>query len=308
MVHGILVVDKPAGITSHDVVARARRRLGIRKIGHAGTLDPDATGVLVLCVGDATRLLEYVSAAEKAYDGEVVFGRATDTDDASGRVVTSASARHLRVEAVQAAARRFVGGYDQRVPAYSAVHIDGQRAYERARRGEAMQLPLRRVQITNLEVVSFTAGDEARAWFRVVCSTGTYIRSLCRDWGEALGLPAHMGALRRTRSGRFDLGQAVQLSEWENAADPARALLPMEEAVAALPHLRLRDEQCQRLAHGQAVPLPPGMDVGTAEAAGDVAVMAADGSLLAVGRVHREAGRSWIRPRKVFWKKGVPCK
>ncbi|MCL6626463.1 MAG: tRNA pseudouridine(55) synthase TruB [Alicyclobacillus shizuokensis] len=308
MVHGILVVDKPPGMTSHDVVARVRQRLGTRKVGHAGTLDPDATGVLVLCVGDATRLLEYVSAADKAYEGEVVFGRATDTDDASGLVVASASARQLRVEAVEAAARRFVGGYDQRVPAYSAVHIDGQRAYERARRGEALQLPLRRVQISKLEVVSFTPGDEARAWFRVVCSTGTYVRSLCRDWGQALGLPAHMGSLRRTRSGRFDLTQAVRLSEWENAADPARALLPMEEAVAALPRLCLGGGQGQRLVHGQAVPLPPDMDLGTAEAAGDVAVMASDGSLLAVGRVHREAGRGWVRPRKVFWKKGVPCK
>jgi tRNA pseudouridine55 synthase len=325
MCHGVLVLDKPRGMTSHDVVARVRRRLGTRKVGHAGTLDPDATGVLVLCIGDATRLAAYLTAADKEYEGRVIFGIATDTDDASGEVTARASAAALRRDQVEAAGERFVGGYEQTVPAYSAVHIDGRRAYDLARRGANLELPKRRVEIHRLELHSFSPGETAWADFTVACSKGTYIRALCRDWGAALGLPAHMGALRRIRSGRFHIGQALALADFEAMADPKAALLPMTADVVDLPRVVLDGRACQRLAQGQAVrlyPAPPLWDVEKAETVSarvdnsatarqstanedpEVAVCTTDGQLVAVAVcAAADNNAAWIRPRKVFWKK-----
>ncbi|WP_026962060.1 tRNA pseudouridine(55) synthase TruB [Alicyclobacillus herbarius] len=316
MIDGVLVIDKPAGMTSHDVVSRVRRRLHTRKVGHAGTLDPDATGVLVLCVGDATRLIEYAVAAEKEYVGEVVFGQATDTDDASGSVTDVMDATRLEQPAVEAAAAEFVGGYDQRVPAYSAVHIEGQRAYQLARRGEVPDLPVRHVDILEFQVLAFFPGPVGRAVFRVVCSKGTYIRALCRDWGERLGFPAHMGSLRRTRSGSFSLQDAVSLAAWEELDQPADALQPMASAVSMLPQVCLAPSLCTRLAHGQAIAVADTVAVDAlAENRGlnlrqddEVAVFAACGDLAAVARLTEREGRPWLQPRKVFWKKGHACK
>lgn len=320
---GILVVDKPAGMTSHDVVGRVRRVLGTRRVGHAGTLDPDATGVLVVCVGEACRLVEYLGADQKTYEASVVFGTATDTDDAAGQVLRVTSVPLLTGTDVREAARQFLGTQLQRTPRVSAVHVNGRRAYERARAGEDFDVPVREVIIHSLEVFSLASGDTATACFRVTCSKGTYIRALCRDWGAALGVPAHMGTLRRVQSGTFSIGDAVPLEEWAVSSHPDSVLLPMSVAVQALPALTLADEGCTKLAMGQSLTLDAedssralsrqhagsgGREDTAAQpflesSPGPAAAFAADGSLAAVVEVNRLPAGLLVAPKKVFWKK-----
>jgi tRNA pseudouridine55 synthase len=299
-VSGVLVIDKPSGMTSHDVVARVRKTLKTRKVGHAGTLDPDVTGVLVLCIGDATRLIEYLSANEKVYEGRTVFGIATDTDDASGNIVRVASAAHLTEEIIKQAAKRFLGDTLQAVPAYSAVHIAGKRAYELARMGEAFERPVRQIHIESLDVWGFIPGERAEVSFRVRCSKGTYVRALCRDWGDAVGVPAHMSMLRRIQAGQFSIEDAIPLSEWASLEHPERCLLPMSEAVRGLPALYVSQDQAERLAHGQSLLVDDGCQEGT------VAVFLEDvGELVAMCQFFKARDRGRVVPRKVFWKKGT---
>lgn len=283
-------------MTSHDVVARVRRKLGTRRVGHAGTLDPDATGVLVLCIGSATRLLEYIVADHKVYRGSAVFGQATTTDDASGEIVAEASAEHLQRAAVERALASFVGTTTQRVPAYSAVHIDGIRAYERARRGEAVVTPTRTITIETAKVLDFVPGVRAQAEFVLACSKGTYIRAVCRDWGEVLGVPAHMGTLRRMQSGQFDISAALPLGEWEQSSHPDGALLPESEAVRSLPRIELGDAYLMALTQGKQIPA----HCATVET---IAVFSERGELAAIGTTAARDGQVWIQPKKVFWKR-----
>lgn len=299
-ISGILVIDKPSGMTSHDVVARVRRTLKTRKVGHAGTLDPDVTGVLVLCIGNATRLLEYLSADEKVYEGRVVFGVATDTDDASGNIVRIGSAAHLTEEIIKDAANQFLGDTLQAVPAYSAVHIDGKRAYELARMGETFELPVRRIHIESLDVWAFVPGERAEVSFRVRCSKGTYVRALCRDWGDAVGVPAHMSMLRRIQSGQFSIADAIPLGEWESLAHPEHCLLPIREALRGFPTIFVTHEQAERLAHGQS------LLVSSRGTEGTVAVMLKEvGELVAMCQFISARDKGRLVPRKVFWKKGT---
>ncbi|WDL99266.1 tRNA pseudouridine(55) synthase TruB [Alicyclobacillus sp. ALC3] len=321
---GVLIVDKPTGMTSHDVVGRVRRVLQTRRVGHAGTLDPDATGVLVVCVGDACRLVEYLSADDKVYEATIVFGASTDTDDAAGRVLREASAEKLSRTDVETAAQRFIGKLQQRVPRVSAVHIGGRRAYELAREGEDFDAPVREVVVSDIEVLGFVAGVRATAQLRVDCSKGTYIRALCRDLGEALDVPAHLGALRRLRSGRFTVEQAMPLDVWQNTAMPDSALLPLALAADALPQMRLPDAWCERLAMGQTVRIPtrfwPGeggergeslpQEQRTTVAAGPMgtrltaAVFSETTSeLAAVAEVAWQVQELTVAPKKVFWKR-----
>ncbi len=206
--HGLVVVDKPGGLTSHGVVARVRRLAGTRKVGHAGTLDPMATGVLVLGVGRATRLLGHLMLTEKAYDATILLGRSTTTDDAEGEVVAEHDVSGLTEEAVRRELARFVGEIDQVPTAVSAIKVDGRRAYERVRAGEEVVLKSRRVTVHELEVVEM-ALPEVRV--RMRCSSGTYVRAIARDLGDALGVGGHLTALRRTAVGPFDLAQARTL-------------------------------------------------------------------------------------------------
>ncbi|MDQ0189271.1 tRNA pseudouridine(55) synthase TruB [Alicyclobacillus cycloheptanicus] len=299
-VSGVLILDKPKGLTSHDVVARVRRVLGTRRVGHAGTLDPDATGVLVVCVGDATRLAEYVAADEKSYDGTVVFGISTDTDDAAGRVLAQASAAQLTEEQVAAAAERLTGVQSQTAPRVSAVHVQGKRAHELVRAGQAFEAPVRTVVIRSLLVHSFQPGELATAAFSVTCSKGTYVRALCRDWGAALGLPAHMGALRRTRSGVFSIDDATPLEVWEASERPAKALLPPVAALQEMPKVVIDHDTCMKLARGQSVRHSAARDVpdGTLCAA-----VTSDGQLAAIAEVSGAGASGYLAPKKVFWKK-----
>jgi tRNA pseudouridine55 synthase len=303
MTHGILIIDKPLGMTSHDVVGRVRKLLGTRKVGHAGKLDPEASGVLVVCVGDATRLLEYLTANHKAYEALVAFGASTDTDDASGRVLNQQSAAALTESAVQEALPAFTGDIVQQVPIFSAVHIDGERAYDMARRGEMFEAPSRIVHIHELTLCSFEPGDTALAKLSVECSKGTYIRSLARDLGRHIGIPAHLAALRRTSSGAFHIESAISLETLGGLADPSRALLPMEIGVQDLPRVRVDEREQQRLAVGQTIPLTTAAMSRDAETGAIAAAMTTDGQLVAVGTVTVADGVNSFIPRKVFWKK-----
>jgi tRNA pseudouridine55 synthase len=290
LVGGVLVVDKPAGPTSFEVVRRVRSALGAAKAGHTGTLDPAATGVLAVCVEDGVKLQQWLVAGDKAYEALVAFGAATATQDAEGRVVEERDASALERDAVAAALPRFVGELEQLPPMFSAVRVGGRRLPEAARAGEEVPRAPRRVRVDALELLAFTPGPRATARIAIRCGKGTYVRTLAVDLGQALGVPAHLAALRRTAAGPFSLAQAIPLAEAE-ALDPAalRArLLPPEEALAFLPALRLTAEQARAVGHGQTLPLAA---IGPV-----VRALSPEGQLVAL----LEPSGSGARPIRVF--------
>ena len=242
---GLLVVDKPPGWTSHDVVGRCRRLAGTRKVGHAGTLDPMATGVLVLGVGRATRLLGHLALTDKAYDATVRLGATTVTDDAEGDVVEVRDASAVPDEAVLEGMAALTGPISQVPSAVSAVKVDGVRAYARVRAGEHVELAARSVVVSRFELLA-RRGDDLDV--RVECTSGTYVRALARDLGAALGVGAHLTALRRTRVGPFDLAHARTLEQHAEQL----ALVPLDEAVAAsFPRRELDHEEALALSYGK---------------------------------------------------------
>jgi tRNA pseudouridine55 synthase len=247
---GILVVDKTAGVTSFDAVALARRALGLRRVGHAGTLDPPATGVLPLLVGEATKLTPYLMDHDKEYVAAVRFGLTTDSLDLSGRVLTTAAVAGLSREHLEAACRAFVGRIVQIPPMYSAVHHEGQRLYELARLGVEVERTPREVVVTSIVVEE--VGD-ATATLRVVCGKGTYIRVLAADLGAVLGCGAALARLTRTRVGPFTLRTAVSWSDLAHGRQTALRgrLLPMDAALAEWPAARLDVDRARRFCHGQ---------------------------------------------------------
>lgn len=246
---GLVVVDKAPGMTSHDVVARVRRLAGTRKVGHAGTLDPMATGVLVLGVDRATRLLGHLMLTEKSYDATVRLGASTTTDDAEGEVVATHATGGVHEDDVRTELARFVGDIEQVPTAVSAIKVDGQRAYARVRAGEQVELKARPVTVHDL-VVHDVALPDVRISVR--CSSGTYIRAMARDLGAALGVGGHLTALRRTAVGSFDLSVARTLEEL--AGD--FAVVPIAEAArACFPALDLTDEQATDVRFGRALDL-----------------------------------------------------
>jgi tRNA pseudouridine55 synthase len=276
-VDGLVVVDKPNGCTSHDVVGRLRRVFGQRRVGHAGTLDPDATGVLLVGLGRATRLLRFLQETSKTYRGTVVFGVATDSLDASGAVLDRVAMRLTR-EQVEAAAAGFIGTSEQIPPMVSAIKIDGRRLHELARAGVEVERPPRPIRIDRFAVESFTDGAYPEAGVVVDCSSGTYIRSLAADLGVALGGFAHLRDLRRLRVGAFDETMARTLPDIE--ADPDAAVLAPADAMRALPRLPVAGEEQRAVCHGAvfaAAALPAAGD-----APGPFAVVDTDGTLLAV--------------------------
>ncbi|MCS7040958.1 MAG: tRNA pseudouridine(55) synthase TruB, partial [Caldilineales bacterium] len=245
---------KPSGPTSHDVVAAVRRGTGEKRVGHAGTLDPPATGLLVLLLGAATRLSEYLLAKDKRYLARVRFGQTTNTYDATGEVTAVSEAIPSR-EQVEAALAAFRGAIRQRPPAFSAIKRGGQRAYTLARRGATVELEPRPISIHQLSIVDWSPPECS---LDVTCSAGTYIRSLAHDLGQALGCGAFLAALRRTASGHFRLEDAVTLDNLKAAfaaGDWRRYLLPMDAALPDWPEVRLTEAETQRVLHGGAVPL-----------------------------------------------------
>jgi tRNA pseudouridine55 synthase len=291
---GILNLDKPAGWTSHDVVAWVRRVLSEKRVGHAGTLDPMATGVLLVCVGQATRVVEYLTAGQKVYRAEAQLGVTTDTYDADGQVTATAPIPTLTAADLSSALAGFVGEIQQRPPAYSAIKQDGEAAYRKARRGEAVELPARPVTIHGIELLDWDPAA-AKLSIEVTCGPGTYIRSLTYDLGLALGCGAVLTRLTRTRSSQFAIEDAVDLDTLANAArsgDLARHLHPIVMALQKLTRVPVDAEQVARLIHGQFLPCPtpPEVETGYAVDAEDAvsAILAYDASLAA-----------W-RPNKVF--------
>lgn len=267
-VAGVAVVDKPAGWTSHDVVARARRLLGTRRVGHSGTLDPDATGVLVLGVGPATRLLRFLTALPKSYVGEIVLGVETDTLDAAGGVTAVHDMARVEPAQVAAAAALFVGEIDQVPPMVSAVRVGGRRLHELARAGIEVEREPRRVNVYRFEVAPTTEPGVYRA--EVDCSSGTYVRVLAADLGAALGGGAHLRALRRTAVGPFTEAEARPVDDL--------VLLPVAEALRGHPSVRIGVDLAVRVVNGAV------LDPAELGVAGDGpwAVLDADGELLAV--------------------------
>ncbi len=277
---GILLVDKPSGMTSHDVVSRARRALGTRKVGHAGTLDPMATGLLLLGVDSSTRLLTYLVGLDKQYSATIRLGEATDTDDAEGQVVATADASGVSRASIETHLADLRGPIQQVPSSYSAIKVDGRRSYDRARAGEEVVLAARAVTITRFDVL-----DERREGavidldVVVGCTSGTYIRALARDLGAALGVGGHLTALRRDSIGPFPLSDAVAI----DAIDAPSLRRPLEVAAQLFPTVEL-DEQAQiDLTNGKRVALdavdapvvaaatPDGRLVGLVELSGGVA-------------------------------------
>lgn len=292
---GVVVVDKPAGITSHDVVADLRRVYGTRRVGHAGTLDPMATGVLAVCVGPATRIAEYLAATGKEYVAGFVFGLETDTEDTTGTETARRDASALTETVVRNALETFVGEIEQVPPMVSAVHHQGRRLYELAREGKHVERAPRPVRIHEIALESFATGELARATVRVRCSSGTYIRTLAADVGRRLGTGGAMERLCRTRVGGLSLDEAhtpAALAAMREAGAERGALRPIAAALTGWPMFRLDEPTLCRIAHGQPTAAP---DSGADEGALAVA-LDAQGCAVAICRV--TAGM--LHPHRVF--------
>lgn len=249
MINGIINILKPTGISSHDVVGRVRRIYGMKKVGHAGTLDPLAAGVLPVYLGQATRLIEYGGNEIKTYHAEFQFGIATDTEDITGEVVATSPIPTLDTVGVSRLLEQFKGTIDQTPSRYSAVSVNGVKAYKLARQHVNFTLPSRPVTIYHLELLTYYDGTGV---LDVTCSKGTYIRSLIRDLGEAAGSCACMRYLVRVRAGIFDISEAVTLEELE--ANPEAFVLPMDAGIQEIPAIVLQETDCRFLLQGRAVP------------------------------------------------------
>jgi len=284
---GLLVVDKPAEWTSHDVVARVRRLAGTRKVGHAGTLDPMATGVLLLGIGRATRLLGHLALADKSYDATIRLGQATTTDDAEGEVLSTTDVGALTRDVVDRAAEPLRGDILQVPSKVSAIKIDGQRAYKRVRSGEDVTIPARPVHVERLDITDVRVVDDfLDVDVHVDCSTGTYIRALARDLGDALEVGGHLTMLRRTRVGSVDEQRAHRLDELAELASDDLPYLTLDEAARMFFDWHVvKEDQVAAVRNGRAVHVR--LRPETAEAAGDpVAVLAPDGTFLALYEQH----------------------
>ena len=296
---GILNINKATGMTSHDVVARVRKLLKQRRVGHAGTLDPTASGVLPICVGQGTRVAEYLSESGKAYLAEIVFGVVTDTYDVEGAILRTADAADLTLARIEQALPHFLGKQQQVPPRYSAIKIQGQPAYKRTRAGEEVALEPRPIEITKLEI---TAWESPRLTLAVECSKGTYIRSLAYDLGEYLACGAHLGGLARTRSGPFSLEESITLETLAEAIDEdtvARYLHPADEAIQHYPAIILDEPAVERVLHGNAFPdTSDSLDAPLAKHSKIARVYATDRHFLAIAEWDTE--RQVWQPTKVF--------
>jgi len=290
---GILLIDKPTGWTSHDVVAKARRITGQRRIGHTGTLDPMASGLLVLCLGRATRLVEYLTGHDKRYRGTITLGQTTTTDDAEGDVVSKRSVPPMTGSDVEVALAGFRGAIEQRPPAFSALKVDGKRAYSLARAGADVHLPSRPVIIHEISGALVSATEIV---LTVHCSTGTYVRSLARDLGEVLGCGAHLSALRRLSAGNFRIEDADSLAQVESAIEAGELedlVLPADEGVIEFQAAILGSEGAAAIANG--VAWRP--RAGALRGADRLRIYGHDGAFVGVGSL---SSSGEIRASKVF--------
>jgi tRNA pseudouridine55 synthase len=280
---GFAIVDKPAGMTSHDVVGRARKQLSERRIGHAGTLDPDATGVLLLGIGRATRLLQFLSGCDKTYVADIELGTETDTLDAAGVVTATHDMRSVTADQVVAAVAQFVGDIDQVPPMVSAIRIDGRRLHELAREGIEIERPARHVHVDRFDIEPL-GGLVFRA--EIDCSSGTYIRSLAADLGRALGGGAHLRTLRRTRVGRFGIDEACALDSLE--------VRPMIDAMRGSAAVAVADPMVALIRNGRVFARD---ELGVGDGDGPWSVVSSSGELLAVYASH---GSERVKPTVVL--------
>lgn len=298
---GVVNVHKTAGPTSHDVVDQVRRIYGQRRVGHAGTLDPMATGVLVVCLGKATRIVEYLVGTEKEYRATITLGMTTDTQDSTGEVLTESHSSGITIEALRQAAQPFVGEIEQVPPMVSAIKHEGKPLYKLAREGKTVERSARRVTIYSIDVAPLTIpSGESRSEAEMVvrCSSGTYIRTLCADIGDALGCGAVMSKLERTRVGRFSIDRAVTIDELRKAQSEdslANHVSSISDALQDMPSIALDESGMWRVAHGIAVPSLEDIDAGSV-----VRLMSPEGVAVAIGVVIDENNTRVARPRKVL--------
>src|SRR5512139_1912286 len=298
VVSGVMVVDKPVGLTSHDVVQIIRRGTGIRRAGHTGTLDPRASGVLVILIGPAVRLSEYVSASDKRYQAIIRLGASTDTYDAEGRFTSQSTAPvNVTEEQFETALQKFIGRIEQTPPPYSAVKVQGRKAYDMARQGEEVDLAPRYIDVYHLEVLEWAPPEVV---VDVHCSSGTYVRSLANDLGNDLGCGAYLVGLRRTKSGRFSLRDAVplrKLQEAFHAGNWYQYLIPAAEALGDWPALELSPDEVEGVRHGHRVKAVEDAVIGSR-----VRGVSTQGELVALMEaVQGEDGLPAWQPKKVFF-------
>ena len=297
-IHGWIIIDKPGGLSSSAVVGRVRRLTGAAKVGHAGTLDPMATGVLPMALGEATKIVSYLMDGAKAYRFTVRWGEQRDTDDAEGDVVTTSDARPSK-EQILAVLGNFIGDIEQVPPVFSAIKIDGKRAYELARADQAPEMKPRKIHIEELKLLSVVDSDHAE--FEAVSGKGAYMRSLARDLGRALGTVGHIAQLRRTAVGPFDEKQAISLDKLESlghSAPLSEHLLPVETVLDDIPALALTETEARKLSQGQAIPVLPVASRSPLKniSQGDVVRAMAEGRLVALAKIN--GGE--IRPFRVM--------
>jgi tRNA pseudouridine55 synthase len=295
-ISGVLVVDKPVGMTSHDVVQVIRNGTGLRRAGHTGTLDPRASGVLVVLVGPAVRLSEFVSASDKRYQAIIRLGSATDTFDADGKVTQPEQQVNVTEDQFEKVLATFVGEIEQVPPPYSAVKVQGRKAYEMARQGEEVELAPRKITVHHLEVLEWAPPEVV---IDVHCSSGTYVRSLANDLGTTLGCGAYLVGLRRTKSGRFSLRDATplrKLQEAFNAGNWYQYLIPAAEALAEWPAIELSPDDVENVRHGHRI------KADAAAKPGSVRGVSTQGELVALMElVTGETGEPEWQPKKVFF-------
>lgn len=298
---GFLNLNKSAGMTSHDCVARVRRLLKMKRVGHGGTLDPAATGVLPIALGKATRLLQFLRS-EKAYRGTVRFGVTTATDDLEGEILTNHPVPSLSLETVQAALPQFIGKIQQIPPSYSAIQVGGKRLYDLARQGEAVVAPPRTVEVFRLEILDWRPGDFPEVDVAVACGTGTYIRAIARDLGAILNVGATLAALTRTESSGFDLANSLTLEELETQVQ-AGTFSPLSPAIALnhLDAIALPDGEAKRWCQGQRILLSSESNsIGNSPSQPERRVYTEDGQFLGIGQLLKVDGEIVLAPQIVF--------
>ncbi|TYR82762.1 tRNA pseudouridine(55) synthase TruB [Priestia megaterium] len=299
---GVLVLHKPAGMTSHDCVFKVRKLLRTKKVGHTGTLDPDVTGVLPICIGRATKIVEYLTGATKTYEGEVTIGFSTTTEDASGEIVDQKKVvdtfTRTQIEKVLAS---LTGEIEQVPPMYSAVKINGKKLYEYARQGIEVERPIRKIKIHTFELLDerqLFEGEQVSFRFRVVCSKGTYVRTLAVMIGEALGYPSHMSYLQRTGSGQFSLADCMTFEDIEEAVKDGtieECLHSIERALFHLPKLEINDTLAEKVKNGAVLPCPEDENLLT----GQFLMMDSQGKCMAIYAQH-PTKKHLIKPVKVL--------
>ncbi|PKM87277.1 MAG: tRNA pseudouridine(55) synthase TruB [Firmicutes bacterium HGW-Firmicutes-12] len=303
--NGIINILKPPGLTSHDVVSFLRRQLKIKRIGHTGTLDPQAAGVLPVCIGQATRLADFLSAKDKEYMCRMRLGIKTTTQDAWGEVIESKDTSLMQRELLEKSLTNLRGCIKQKVPEYSAVKVAGEPMYKKARRGESIEAIIREIYIYKLDLLEYLNNEVA---LHIHCSKGTYIRTLCSDLGDMLGVGGHMSFLVRTRVGSFKLQDSYTLEEVAERKEGF--LLPVSKCIEGMPSLKVKQDDVALLKHGRSIEILPEYDVqiGTEKKTIDnglsdkqmVAIIDEDNNLHALAVIAEEFGRSIIKPKKVF--------